>query len=177
MKTIREYIDQLDEISRRDFLKGTGAAAGLAAVGSPKDAVASSYQLTEDDYVIIGLANYIISYINLTGGNKGVLGMLKESLQEVSGFLGYPVEKNYDQKVQDMLKTSPQSRITFDRYSQVEDGIKLANRIGSIRNNLIRGMSAEERRYHMNRLGIKEEQLEETSEDPIAKIDALFRNK
>ena len=33
MKTLREYIDQLDEISRRDFLKGAGATAGLAAIG------------------------------------------------------------------------------------------------------------------------------------------------
>jgi TonB family protein len=36
MKTLREYIDQLDEISRRDFLKGFGAAAGLVAVGAPQ---------------------------------------------------------------------------------------------------------------------------------------------
>lgn len=34
MKTLREYIDQLDEISRRDFLKGAGAAAGLGALGA-----------------------------------------------------------------------------------------------------------------------------------------------
>jgi hypothetical protein len=40
MKTLREYIDQLDEISRRDFLKGAGATAGLAAMGAPKDATA-----------------------------------------------------------------------------------------------------------------------------------------
>ena len=35
MKTLREYIDQLDEISRRDFLKGAGAigAAGAAGLG------------------------------------------------------------------------------------------------------------------------------------------------
>ena len=38
MKTLREYIDQLDEISRRDFIKGTAATAGLAAVGTSKDA-------------------------------------------------------------------------------------------------------------------------------------------
>jgi hypothetical protein len=38
MKTLREYLDQLDEISRRDFLKGAGATAGLAAVGQPTDA-------------------------------------------------------------------------------------------------------------------------------------------
>ena len=31
---IREMLDRLDEISRRDFLKGVGATAGLAATGS-----------------------------------------------------------------------------------------------------------------------------------------------
>jgi len=36
MKTIREYIDQLDEINRRDFIKGAGAAVGLAAMGQAK---------------------------------------------------------------------------------------------------------------------------------------------
>ena len=33
MKTLRETLDQLDEISRRDLLKGAGAAAGAAAIG------------------------------------------------------------------------------------------------------------------------------------------------
>jgi hypothetical protein len=47
MKTLREYIEILDEISRRDFLKGAGATAGLAAVGAPKDASAQS---TEQDF-------------------------------------------------------------------------------------------------------------------------------
>jgi hypothetical protein len=37
--------EQLDEISRRDFLKGAGATAGLAAVGAPKDAKASDTML------------------------------------------------------------------------------------------------------------------------------------
>ena len=40
MKTLREYVDQLDEISRRDFLKGAGATAGLAAT----DAIAAPWQ-------------------------------------------------------------------------------------------------------------------------------------
>jgi len=39
MKTLREYIDQLDEISRRDFLKGVGATAGLAATGGAGSAL------------------------------------------------------------------------------------------------------------------------------------------
>jgi hypothetical protein len=33
---IREMLDRLDEISRRDFLKGAGATAGLAAMGQAK---------------------------------------------------------------------------------------------------------------------------------------------
>ena len=34
MKTIRETLDQLDEITRRDLLKGTGAATALAGAGA-----------------------------------------------------------------------------------------------------------------------------------------------
>ena len=36
MKTLREYLDQLDEIDRRGFLKGIGAAAVAGAAGSVK---------------------------------------------------------------------------------------------------------------------------------------------
>lgn len=39
---IREMLDRLDEISRRDFLKGAGAAAGAAALGAPKGATAQN---------------------------------------------------------------------------------------------------------------------------------------
>ena len=43
MKTLREYIDILDEINRRDFLRGAGAAAVAGATaGLPKIAQAQS---------------------------------------------------------------------------------------------------------------------------------------
>ena len=42
MKTLREYMDKLDEISRRDFLKGAGAAAIAGAAGGAMDAKAQS---------------------------------------------------------------------------------------------------------------------------------------
>ena len=41
MKTLREYIDILDEISRRDFLKGAGAAG--AALAAPKAAASQTF--------------------------------------------------------------------------------------------------------------------------------------
>jgi hypothetical protein len=56
MKTLREYIEILDEISRRDFLKGAGATAGLAAIGAPKDAKADWWTGSYTD--------------NLTGGKS-----------------------------------------------------------------------------------------------------------
>lgn len=37
---MREVLDRLDEVTRRDFLKGVGATAGAAALGSPKGAQA-----------------------------------------------------------------------------------------------------------------------------------------
>lgn len=40
---IREMLDRLDEISRRDVLKGIGATAGSAALGTPKDASAERW--------------------------------------------------------------------------------------------------------------------------------------
>ena len=36
MKTLRTMLDRLDEISRRDFIKGVGATAGLATIGEPR---------------------------------------------------------------------------------------------------------------------------------------------
>jgi hypothetical protein len=44
MKTLREYIDQLDEISRRDFLKGAGAAAVAGAGGYVAGRASNSQQ-------------------------------------------------------------------------------------------------------------------------------------
>jgi hypothetical protein len=46
MKTLREYIDILDEISRRDFLKGAGAAAAGAAIGQAKGQTANFAEIT-----------------------------------------------------------------------------------------------------------------------------------
>ncbi len=57
---IREVLDRLDEIGRRDFLKGAGAIASAAALGTPKDASALSYNpktdaftFDNDDMIII----------------------------------------------------------------------------------------------------------------------------
>ena len=66
MKTLREYIDQLDEISRRDFLKGAGATAGLAAMGAPKDAKA---QIGAGENLAIDAASRVANYFKMLSQN------------------------------------------------------------------------------------------------------------
>jgi TonB family protein len=51
---IREMLDQLDEISRRDFLKGVGATAGLVALGAPQKAFGQETVGSFGPYIDIG---------------------------------------------------------------------------------------------------------------------------
>lgn len=196
MKTLREYIDQLDEISRRDFLKGAGAAAGLAAVGSPKDAEAhwtGPYKQTDrmNDVETTSWAN------NSTDGSA----MLLLKYDKPNGY--YPVIMgNNFQFRRPADDIAPYGRLRVDKgtvvpilfgyfgdsnrgvmfgpdlnrpgpYPRIGDMIANAKRevlidVGSISN---KGVLE----FPIDR--VSEEQLDETPEDPIAKIDALFRNK
>lgn len=62
MKTLREYIDQLDEISRRDFLKGAGAAALAGAAGYAAHKDVSQDQYVDPLYRLVGrLSEYYTS--------------------------------------------------------------------------------------------------------------------
>jgi hypothetical protein len=91
MKTLREYIDQLDEISRRDFLKGAGATAGLAAMGASKDAEAS-------DTMIPGESNdvrsaLILYYMCKKGfADSGICAALQNSISKY--FKAYPRKRD-----------------------------------------------------------------------------------
>jgi hypothetical protein len=69
MKTLREYIDQLDEISRRDFIKGAGATAGLAAIGEPATAQIppQSLRLELDDLRRVSTAMHVFEYAKEDG--------------------------------------------------------------------------------------------------------------
>ena len=84
MKTLREYLDQLDEISRRDFLKGAGAAAGIYAVnkisknddeaGCPEYVSKFSCDYVENKApfdVLLWVPTYIAKALGIHGFNTG----------------------------------------------------------------------------------------------------------
>lgn len=75
MKTLREYIDQLDEISRRDFLKGAGAAAVGAAAGGAKGQVGAG-----ENESLAAARRAIANWQRLSRDNQSVTNSLYENL-------------------------------------------------------------------------------------------------
>jgi len=88
MKTLREYIDQLDEINRRDFLKGAGAAAGLAATGGASAVIPNSGAPKLEDVKWI---QYAVDLALLSKDNKQIT-----VANQLSGEI-----KNYSKKYPD----------------------------------------------------------------------------
>ena len=184
MKTLREYIDQLDEISRRDFLKGAGATAGLAAVGVPKDA--KSFPFDDKEAQIIGKFVQLYYFCS----NKEISGLFCNDIQaSLKRFIsGHPSNKDYlngfyrpmFNKLQEIKKTDPAY------YQKIIDSYKnnpaAAQEIIKRFNTLYefgQGPAPTDKQLASVRqaMAMEEESLEETSEDPIAKIDALFKDK
>ena len=142
MKTLREFIDQLDEISRRDFLKVAGAAASLAAVSKSgaqsyhQDTINSTYKDKVRDCVRPGVPfrlpskkgaeNLTVQYrISIT--NNGIADDI--SLIKSSG------NSNFDQAIKtgirrcqplpkmDNGKYPPSLDIVFKLFPDFIDGI------------------------------------------------------
>ena len=177
MKTLREFIDQLDEISRRDFVKGAGAAA-LGAVASTKsDKAQAEYTLSDYDTKSIMYAAFYVYFSMVEGAKtKGPAAAIKSGFKDISGFLGYDIGQMYiDIAIKKLNGLYQSDRNQWNDFQQklstIDAGINLANKVQKVKDNIIYSMSAAERRHHMNRLGIKED----NNEDPIAKIDRLFK--
>jgi hypothetical protein len=194
MKTLREYIDQLDEISRRDFLKGAGATAGLAAVGAPKDASAYTKEIYEK------VASICYLYLACKGPYQRALKQGRtmtvspEICQKINQLIQkfikvYPGGKDllndtygnvYSLVQQDEnrepFRGSVLNRVYFDTAFQQQ----LLNDFASLIEFLSgSGTPPTDQQLDSVRqaMAMEEEQLEETPEDPIAKIDALFKDK
>jgi hypothetical protein len=179
MKTLREYIEILDEISRRDFIKGAGATAGLAAIGAPGQAKASDYRLTESDWKMILLGCYFVNIPANYLPHRGPQAAIRNQLLELGPFIGQDLQKDIDSIGAKMRANPEYITNILKMLNDMDDQINLANRISEVRTRVVRGMSPEERRYHMNRLGIKEdEELDEAgTPDAVKRIEQLVQYK
>jgi hypothetical protein len=194
MKTLREYIDQLDEISRRDFIKGAGATAGLAAVGAPKDASAYTKEIYEK------VASICYLYLACKGPYQRALKqgqtitvpptVCQKTNQLIQKFIKvYPGGKDLlnsvygnvyslvqEDETREPFKGSVLNRVYFDKAFQQ----RLLNDFESLIEFLVgTGKAPTDQQLASVRqaMAMEEESLEETPEDPIAKIDALFKDK
>jgi hypothetical protein len=197
MKTLREYIDQLDEISRRDFLKGAGATAGLAAVGAPKDASAQTLPKEVSEPLSLICTLYMACkepYQNAEATKGRTVEISPEVCQKTKQLIqkfirGYPNGRDIVQGVYNGIynvitqaesakpfRGSVLNRMYFDQSFQQ----KALKDFGSLVEFIVgSGTPPTDQQLASVRqaMTMEEESLEETSEDPIAKIDALFKDK
>jgi hypothetical protein len=114
MKTLREYVDQLDEISRRDFLKGTGAAAlggimavisqpVLASVGKTERVV--PHRFSEKVENVIGAVSLVVYYCHMRKLRPDICNLVKQSVspQAVTNPMMRQQLKAYFQELQKEL--------------------------------------------------------------------------
>jgi hypothetical protein len=116
MKTLREYIDQLDEISRRDFIKGAGATAGLAAMGAPGLALANSPYINSFTYRQIDkiIAQSLFLY-SLTKDWSGKEQIARQMMQHINNYLAVepnrkPVVTQMYERVQQLTNDNKQNK-------------------------------------------------------------------
>lgn len=190
MKTIREYIDQLDEISRRDFLKGAGAAAGLAAMGAAGVAKADEplpHELNARDAKLKVYADVLraaiiprIVFNPAKVGNYNPAVVVGVRLYPDGRLMNYTVLQGsafpeWDTAVLraiENLKVFPK-----DAHGQVPKAIKLTFRPKDIEQ--IQGQAPTDQQLASVRqaMAMEEEQLEETETDPIRRIEQLVQYK
>jgi len=196
MKTLREYIDQLDEISRRGFLKGAGAAAVSGAVGTgslfPKTAKAeySTYSLTEDDVQYI-MALLAMIYFGMYGKlrNRAIPAAARNVLRNLKEIATPTLDFLTDVYIMDSIEKIRNSRpeqydILYQIAQDPEAPIRIMNRVLRIQDNFINGMSPQNRQRYANETGHtiqmreeKNEDLDEASADAVKRIEQLVRYK
>jgi hypothetical protein len=174
MKTLREYIDQLNEISRRDFLKGMGATAGTAALGAPKTAAAFSYALDDTDYQTLLFGCMAVGF------KVAMYKPFYNLLTDIYGFMGLDANAEIQKRFQSVTaNVDPNKQEQVKQlFNDRQNVINLLNKLEKLKTNIIMSMSSEERRYHMNRLGIKEAEVDEAATpDAVERIEQLVQYK
>lgn len=172
MKTLREYIDQLDEISRRDALKYAGAAALGGAVGYYKGAEGQVDKNTAYD---LGFLWGFTAAAQETlrgqkfGRTRELLDSMGAQATDLMRRVGSDIQKNswYQSGFNAGVKHF------HSRAAHSDNNEALATMFDTLLDR------ARESSYGQPQKIFKEEELEETTqeEDPIDRINRLFRDK
>jgi hypothetical protein len=188
MKTLREYIDQLDEISRRDALKYAGATAAGAALSKVSPAQAKRNKNFDDPQ-----AQYLLGWVD--GVSRGFNTFQPTAFpnvpwQEIKKIQNQ-ISLLQSESDGDEINFNPTKYAHFDvlmksrrkGYKDAQDFLNQSSSRG------VKGISEESLLNRYERLKLyfdkltqvlntNQESLDETAEeDPIAKIDRLFRDK
>ena len=187
MKTLREYLDQLDEISRRDALKyagATAAGAALGAAGMQQYAKRSDYQSIPEDPQIYFLISYITEYSNHPSSEFGdKLDRIRQTINPLysqiaadikskpNESLDAAIERGYDEAY--LSKTALLGR---NRQFAGQTPVQRAQQSDAAARSLEPYLKKLEQLLG-KKLFQETQDLEESEpEDPIARIDRLFRN-
>ena len=162
MKTLREYIDQLDEISRRDFLKGAGAAAGLSILGKPGQAIAQAfkhYNFTDEDGETLAALLSMIYFAGIGRGLPAMSAAAKSTLKDLKSVYGLNdlyndafIFKLFD----DMGSLQPERYKIFARLNHPQNQdvcIRMLNRARRLIDNMIQSMPPNEQPKYADQLG------------------------
>jgi hypothetical protein len=157
---------ELEEIDRRGFLKGMGAAAvGAIAFGNPAKVLAQvqqQYSLTDEDTeVVIAVASLV--YFPMVGYNNGglqgpALDVLRD-LDEVLGFLPkglYSNKATIMQWFDDMSSKNPNFYKACEKFNMPQNrplAVRYINRILRIVDKIVQSSSPDKQAQFANKVG------------------------
>jgi hypothetical protein len=181
MKTLREYIDQLDEISRRDFLKGAGAAtvagtAGLVGLDQYSSRGFWARDLDEEDLIQL---DFLIDVYHATKKVAEDDPTKKVAFDEVSKVvnqfrsenpgLDQVIERYYKEKEKYWNMKNPESALSFNHYPIYHDYKKYLNRFSNW---------YKSKKANPEKKEFREESVDEAaSPDAVARIEELIKYK
>ena len=176
MQTLREYIEQLDEISRRDFLKGAGATAGLAAMGAAKGQTIPVPQATPDD---IKHRQLVMAYFKLI--RDVVNPLIKFDKSQITDNLSSDIFLTYNQdgNILDIKSSdnSPWSQAVVNAFAQAFPNKQLPKGFEQFPIPAGRPSSRMSFRFTPKQVYGLEEELDEASDDAVSRILELSKNK
>jgi hypothetical protein len=161
MKTLREMMDQLDEITRRDLIKGAGALSIAPAFQT----LANDYNVSDKETTLLAMLFNALWVCKSFPERTDSFHCSKIS----AGLWDYAAKRRWDRTalnsfynsantgIEEKLKDPRWVEIINNSYKNAENLLKLLNQENS------------------RQRPFEDSQLEETSPDALAKIDDLTR--